>query len=176
RCSVHYVIVDTIHMSARPAQPYLRSTNYLAQIMHQPEPLRCKLLKGDFLAGRQDADRQVIPSAWIEEAQQRYVDRKRDPALKMTTIGVDVAHGGPDETVLAPPYGNRFEELIKRKGIDTTNGPAVAALVIEHMRDHCQVNIDLSGGWGGSARDHLEAQCINVVGVVFGAGSDQRTC
>ena len=52
---------------------------------------------------------------------------------------------------------------------------ASAALVVEHMRDRCQVNIDLSGGWGGSARDHLEAQGINVVGVVFGAGSDQRT-
>jgi hypothetical protein len=33
--------------------------------------------------------------------------------------------------------GNRFEELIKRKGVDTTNGPAVAALVVEHMRDRC---------------------------------------
>jgi hypothetical protein len=47
--------------------------------------------------------------------------------------------------------------------------------VVEHMRDHCQVNIDLSGGWGGSARDHLQAQGIDVVGVVFGAGSNQRT-
>jgi hypothetical protein len=155
--------------------PYLRSTNYRAQLMRQSEPLRSKLLKGDFLAGRQDADRQVIPSAWIQAAQQRWVDRKRDPALKMTTIGVDVAQGGRDETVLAPLYGNRFEELIKRKGMDTTNGPAVAALVVEHMRDRCQVNIDLSGGWGGSARDHLEAQGIAVVGVVFGGGSDQRT-
>src|SRR5262245_49661224 len=44
-----------------------------------------------------------------------------------------------------------------------------------HMRDRCQVNIDLSGGWGGSARDHLQAHGIDVVGVVFGAGSNQRT-
>jgi hypothetical protein len=93
----------------------------------------------------------------------------------MTTVGVDVAQGGRDETVLAPLYGNRFEELIKRKGVDTTNGPAVAALVVQHMRDGCQVNIDLSGGWGGSARDHLVAQGIHVVPVVFSAGSDERT-
>jgi len=155
--------------------PYLRDTDYRSRLMLQPEPLRSKLLNGDFLAGAQDAERQVIPSAWIKAAQERWASRRRDPALRMTTIGVDVAQGGAAETVLAPLYGNRFEDLVKRKGVDTTNGPAVAALVVEHMRDHCQVNIDLSGGWGGSARDHLEAQGINVVGVVFGAGSDQRT-
>jgi hypothetical protein len=155
--------------------PYLRDTGYRTRLMNLPEPMRSAFLNGDFLAGRQDAERQVIPSAWIKLAQQRYVDSKRDPAVKMMTLGVDVAQGGRDETVLAPLYGNRFEELIKRKGVDTTNGPAVAALVVEHMRDRCQVNIDLSGGWGGSARDHLQAQGIDVVGVVFGAGSAQRT-
>jgi hypothetical protein len=55
--------------------------------------------------------------------------------------------------VLAPPFGTWFGELIKRRGIDTTNGPAVAGLVIEHMGDKCQVNVDLTGGWGGSPRD-----------------------
>ena len=81
----------------------------------------------------------------------------------------------PDDTVLAPLYGTWFAELIKRKGVDTTNGPAVAALVLEHMRDRAQVNIDLTGGWGGSARDHLVAQGLDVVGVVFSAGSSART-
>jgi hypothetical protein len=109
------------------------------------------------------------------DGQRRWIERRRDGAVKMTTIGVDVAQGGRAETVMAPLYGNRFEALIKRRGVDTTNGPAVAALGVEHMRDHCQVNIDLSGGWGGSARDHLQAQGIDVVGVVFGAGSNQRT-
>ena len=75
--------------------------------------------------------------------------------VKMTTLGVDVAQGGADETVLAALHGTWFAPLIKRRGIDTTNGPAVAALVIEQMRDGAQVNIDLTGGWGGSARDHL---------------------
>lgn len=155
--------------------PYLRTTNYRATVMALPEPLRSKLLKGDFLAGKEDAERQVIPSAWIEAAQQRWKDRQPDPKVKMTTIGVDVAQGGADETVLAPLYNTRFAELVKRKGVDTTNGPSVAALVVEHMRDRCQVNMDLSGGWGGSARDHLLSQGIEVVGVVFGSGSDQRT-
>jgi|SRR5215510_6060667 len=52
--------------------PYLRHTAYRARVMALPEPLRSKLLKGDFLAGRQDAEFQVIPSAWIAAAQERW--------------------------------------------------------------------------------------------------------
>ena len=33
---------------------FLRDTGYRAQVMSLPEPLRSKLLKGDFLAGRED--------------------------------------------------------------------------------------------------------------------------
>src|SRR5262245_7261606 len=39
---------------------FLRNTGYRAQIMAMPEPLRAKLLKGDFLAGKDDAIQQVI--------------------------------------------------------------------------------------------------------------------
>jgi hypothetical protein len=154
--------------------PYLRTTNYRAQVQSLPEPLRSKLLDGDFLAGKEDHERQVIPSAWIEAAQARWKPVKPADTL-MTTIGVDVAQGGKDETVLSPLYGNWFAELVKRKGVDTKNGPAVAALVVETMRDKCQVNMDLTGGWGGSARDHLQEQGIVVVPVVFSEGSTART-
>jgi hypothetical protein len=153
---------------------FLRDTGYRAQIMAMPEPLRSKLLKGDFVTGKEDAAQQVIPSAWIKAAQDRWKpDGGRE--LKMTTLGVDVAQGGADETVLAPLFVTWFAELVKRRGIDTTNGPAVAGLVIEHMRDKCQVNVDLTGGWGGSARDHLVAQGIVVEPVVFSAASVIRT-
>ena len=77
--------------------------------------------------------------------------------------------------VLAALHGTWYAELVKRKGMDTSNGPAVAGLVIEAMRDRCQVNIDLTGGWGGSARDHLVAQGIRVEPVVFSQGSPERT-
>jgi hypothetical protein len=153
---------------------FLRDTGYRAQVMSLPEPLRSKLLKGDFLAGREDRASQVIPSAWIEAAQARWKgDGGRE--LKMTTLGVDVAQGGADDTVLAPLFVTWFGELVKRRGIDTSNGPAVAGLVIEQMRDRCQVNLDLTGGWGGSARDHLVAQGITVEPVVFSGASVERS-
>src|SRR5262245_25267722 len=157
--------------------PYLRHTGYRARVMALPEPLRSKLLKGDFLAGRQDAEFQVIPSAWTAAAQERWHLRPGPMGAggRMTTVGVDVAQGGADDTVLARCHGTWFAELIRRKGVDPSNGPAVAALVLEHMRDRAQVNIDLTGGWGGSARDHLVAQGLGVTGVVFSAGSAART-
>ena len=69
--------------------------------MNLHEPLRSKLLHGDFSAGREDAANQVIRSAWVGEAQGRW---KPDggQGLKMLTLGVDVAQGGTDETVLPP--------------------------------------------------------------------------
>ena len=153
---------------------FLRDTDYRTQLMSLPEPLRSKLLHGDFLTGRADAPSQVIPWSWIEGSQKDWTpDGAR--GLKMTTLGVDVAQGGADETVLAVLYGTWYGPLVRRKGIDTTNGPVVAGLVIEVMRDRCQINIDLTGGWGGSARDHLLAQGIRVEPVVFSQGSPERT-
>jgi hypothetical protein len=153
---------------------YLHGTRYLAQLMGLPEPLRGKLMHGDFSAGREDAPDQVIRSDWIGEAQRRW---KPDggQGLKMLTLGVDVAQGGADETVLAALHGTWVAPLIKRRGIDTANGPAVAALVVEHVRDGAQINIDLTGGWGGSARDHLAALGMRVEPVIFSQGSNEHT-
>ena len=153
---------------------YLRDTGYRKRLMNMPEPLRSKLLEGDFFAGREDARNQVVPGGWIDAAQGRWTpDGGR--GIKMTTLGVDVAQGGGDDTVLAALHGTWFAPPVRRRGIDTTNGPAVAALVIEHIRDGALVVIDLTGGWGGSARDHLQALGMRVEPVVFSHGCRERT-
>lgn len=154
--------------------PYLAGTNYRAQLQSLPEPLRSQLLKGDFLAGREDDAWQVIPSAWVDAAMERWSMTPR-PNVPMTSLGVDVAQGGSDLTTLAPRYGKWFAELQVHKGFDTTNGPMVAALVFAAMRDHCQVVIDVGGGWGGSAYDHLSGQEIAVVGFNPSEGTVEKT-
>ena len=159
---------------ARLSDNRFLDADYEKRLMNLPEPARSKLLNGDFLAGREDGANQVIPSAWIAAAQARWRP-DGGAGVKMITLGVDVAQGGAADTVLAPLHGSWFAPLIKRRGIDTTNGPAVAALAIEHMRDGCQINIDLTGGWGGSAFDHLAAQRIRVEPVVFSAASRERS-
>lgn len=154
--------------------PYLKDTNYRAQLQSMPEPMRSQLLKGDFLAGKTDHEWQVIPTAWIEAAQARWTP-ERPKHTRMTTLGVDVAQGGPDSTVLAPLYGVWFDQMKVHKGIDTKDGPAVAGLVVSELRDGAQVNMDLTGGWGISAKDQLHGNKIRVKGIVFSAGSVERT-
>ena len=137
-----------------------------------PEALRKRYERGDFTAGAEDDEFQVIPTDWIRAAQDRWTPQIPAGA-QMTALGVDVAQGGKDCTVFAPRYGSYFAELKVWKGIETKDGPAVAGRIITHIRDAAQVNIDLGGGWGGSAYDHLKETEIAVLGVVPSGGSTE---
>jgi hypothetical protein len=153
--------------------PYNDTPEYRARLQSLPEPLRSQLLHGDFRAGREDDEWQVIPSEHIRAAQERW----REPGrAAMLSLGVDVAQGGPDRTVLAPLHvGNIIGRLIDRRGIDTKDGPTVASLILKERRDGALIAIDTTGGWGGSARDHLKTNNdIAAVAVVFGAASHAR--
>ncbi|MEL6204114.1 MAG: terminase [Pseudomonadota bacterium] len=154
--------------------PYLRQTGYRATLQNLPEPLRSQLLKGDFLAGREDDAWQVIPSDWVEAAFERH-DQALKPNAPQTSVGIDVAQGGSDLTSLAPRYGTWFDKLQVHKGVDTKDGPQVAALAILAQRDSSQLVIDLGGGWGGSAYDHLKENESPIIGVNPAEGSLAKT-
>jgi hypothetical protein len=151
--------------------PYLRGTNYRAQLQAMPEPLRTQLLEGDFLAGKTDAERQVIPTAWVTAAQERW-HKGKQPGAKMLSLGVDVAFGG-DDTVLAPLWGTWFGDLVARK--TPGRGPEIAGMVVETMRNNCQVTIDLTAAWGDQARSILQEAGKRTLGVVFSQASPERT-
>ena len=154
--------------------PDLLNSGYASVIESMPEPLRTMMREGRFSAALQDDDFQVIPTEWIIAAQSRWrADGRTGP---MTAIGVDVAQGGQDQTIFARRHGAWFAELLAWKGIETKDGPAVAGRIVQHLRDGAQVNIDLGGGWGGSAYDHLKAGPeVSVLGVVPSAASSART-
>lgn len=154
--------------------PALMDSGYAAVLESMPEPLRTMMREGRFDMAQQDADFQVVPSAWIDEAMKRWKEGKPE-GQAMTSIGVDVAQGGADSTVLAPRYGVWFDQLTRRKGIDTKDGPAVAGLIIQHLRDGAEINIDTGGGWGNSAYDHLKHQNMKVRGVTGASGSTSKT-
>lgn len=151
--------------------PYLKGTNYRAQLQAMPEPLRTQLLQGDFLAGKTDAERQVIPTAWVEAAQKRW-ERGKPAGSKMLALGVDVAAGG-DDTVLAPLWGVWFDNLVAKK--TPGRGPEVAGMIIETMRNNCQVTIDLTAAWGDDAKRILQEAGKRSSGVVFSAASSERS-
>ena len=157
--------------------PDLARTNYATQLSMLPEELRRRYERGDFTTSASDHEFQVIPTEWIRLAQERW---KPNDGRRMEAIGVDVAQGGNDSTVLAPRWtGNSveiwFDELTVAKGIDTKDGPAVAGRILTRVRDAAQINIDLGGGWGGSARDHLVGADIAVLGVVPSEAASGRT-
>jgi hypothetical protein len=142
---------------------YVR-TGYIQTLQSLPEPLRSQMLSGDFTAGVEDDEWQVIPTAWIDAAMARW--QPKDAKGEMDTIGCDPAMGGKDKFVMAPRHGTWFDHLISVPGEQVPDGQTGAAVVIKHRRDRAVVNIDVIG-WGSSTLNMLqenEVQCHAVNG------------
>ena len=145
---------------------------YVAQLQALPEPLRSKMLFGDFTAGRDDDPWQVIPAAWVLAAQSRW--KPDGGTAPMDALGVDVARGGADRTVITARRGPWFAEQLVFPGSATPDGPAVAALAMKYREDNATVNVDVIGV-GTSVFDSLRAAIgARAVQLNGAAGSKKR--
>ena len=129
--------------------------DYLAELQALPEPLRSQMLYGDFTAGREDSEWQVIPSDWVAAAQARWRER---PYLadRITSMGVDPSRGGRDQTIVASREGWHFHKLHEWDGAEMPNGGAVASAVVNLVgTSPCPVHIDVIG-IGASVLDNLD--------------------
>jgi Terminase large subunit, T4likevirus-type, N-terminal len=152
--------------------PYLINTEYATQIENLPEPLRSQLRFGDFAATQKDDAWQVIPTAWIVEAQNRWLTLGK-PAVTLRTVGVDPSRGGDDETGIAKLYGN-YIELLTHPGEDVPDGWVGARLVNQAMEEAAPIFIDVIG-IGSSVYDVLKVQRgITITPINVGAHSDDR--
>ncbi|MHB1371265.1 MAG: terminase [Pseudomonadaceae bacterium] len=142
--------------------PYLLGTGYMAQLQALPEPLRSQMLKGDFTAGIEDDAMQVIPTAWVEAAQARW--KRPDRLPDMDSMGVDVARGGRDQTLIARRHGTWFDAPLVYPGSATPDGPTVAGLTIAAKRNEAVIHIDVIGV-GSAPYDFLNEAGQQVVGV-----------
>ena len=143
---------------------FYRDSGYIATLQALPEPLRSQMLHGNFLAGREDDVWQVIPTRWVEEAQARWI--KQDIRPRMDAIGLDVARGGKDNTILARRHGLWADEPVVVPGIDTPDGRVVLGHVLQHQRDAAPLYVD-SIGPGASVLDFaIEAgmDCRAMIG------------
>ena len=111
--------------------PILLESGYVATLQALPEPLRSILLNGDFKAGMSEDPWRVIPSAWVRAAMARWTARGavKDEG-KMDQLGVDVARGGTDRTVLSPRHGARVPQQNIVPGVTSSDGPKVVQLII----------------------------------------------
>lgn len=142
--------------------PFYANTNYQANLDALREPLRSAIRDGNFMAARVDAPDQLIPTSWVREAQHRWTGTP-PKGIPMCAIGVDVAQGGEDSTVLSIRHDGWFAPLIKVPGRDTPGGAEVAALIFQHRRDNAEVILDAGGGYAGETKAHLEANNIRPI-------------
>lgn len=153
--------------------PYLRDTGYRSVLQSLPEPMRSQLLHGDFSAQAEADPWQVIPTAWVRAAQERWLDMVR-PAVPLTGAGVDVARGGRDKTTLARRYANWIDEVKVWPGIETPDGPTAAALISQEIEGEAgYINIDVIGV-GSSVYDSLKMIFDRVIPINASAGTNAR--
>lgn len=163
--------------------PYYMATGYINQLQQLPEPLRSQMLKGDFSAGVEDAANQLIPTAWVEAAMERWLDHQAKGLLPgpMDSMGVDAARGGnmgatmgaigKDKMVISRRHGRWFAPLISIKGVDVNSGSLAAAQMIRFVRDHAPVHLDVVG-IGTSPYDYMQDNGQHVIAINGAAGSD----
>lgn len=156
--------------------PFRNTAEYRAFLDSLPEPLRSQLKKGDWTAGGEDNLAQTIPTEWVKQAMARWEPRPRI-GVPMCAMGVDVAQGGTDQTVIAIRYDEWFAPTIAIPGSETPGGADVAGRVLAKRHDGATVVVDLGGGWGGDAMGHL-AETIGkerVIGYMGVVTSSRRT-
>lgn len=151
---------------------YLRGSRYEATLQALPEPLRSQMLDGDFTASQEDDAWQVIPTAWIRAAQERWTPEPPE-GVPLSALGVDVARGGRDNTVITPRYDWWFGQQTRRLGIETPDGMSVIKLVLQLNPGEVPVQVDV-GGVGTSPVDIGKMHKLNVIAMNGSAASHAR--
>jgi hypothetical protein len=154
--------------------PDLSASGYAATLAALPQELRDAYRDGKFDAALKDGAFQTIPTAWVRAAQARWTDRPPQ-GVPMCAMGVDVAQGGSDQTIIARRHDGWFAPLIAVPGKSTPDGGSVAGLVVSHRRDSATVVVDMGGGYGGAAFEWLKANQIEVKGYKGAEAGPGRT-
>jgi hypothetical protein len=136
--------------------------------------LRRRYLQGDFTAGMVDHDQQLIPTAWVIAAQERWTAQggKVEP---MTAMGLDPAGGGRDSAELAARHGGWYAPLVSAKGPETADGSATAAMVTKHRRNAAPIIVDVGGGYASGVVLRLKDNAIPFSGFNGAGASTKRT-
>lgn len=153
------------------------SGEYAIVLDNLPEPLRSQLKYGDFTAGVKPDAWQVIPTAWIELAMDRWQPLDADKRGELSSMGVDTVRGGADMMVMSKRYGAWFDELIIEEGKEVTDGSIGAGIVVKALgEENAPINVDVIGV-GASTVDFLNAMSdsmdepLDVVPINFAEGS-----
>jgi len=157
--------------------PHRDTPEYRAQLQSLPEPLRSQLLYGKFTTSLKDVANQVIPTRWVQLAQERWTPEP-PKGIPMCMVGVDASGGGDDPMVIACRYDSWFAPLVEVPGREIPMdraGAHCAGIVISHRRDNADVTVDMSGGYGGPVYEHLKDNKLTVKAYKGAEATPRRT-
>jgi len=100
---------------------------------------------------------QVLPSAWIRAAQERW---QPEPPYGIPQCAIGVGVRGHLDPVIALRHDGWFAPLIVVASNETPHGRDLAALVIKHRQHEALPVLDVGEGLGGQAFAHLKANGI----------------
>lgn len=156
--------------------PYYVASGYEKTLDAMPEPYR-SLLMGGFRTSFKDLPNQIIPTKWIQLAQERWTPNSPE-GVPMCSIGVDASGGGDDPMILAMRYDGWFDELIEIPGKDIPierAGSFCGGVVISYRRDRALVVVDMGGGYGGPMYEHLHQNGVDIKAYKGAEASNRRS-
>lgn len=134
--------------------PDLDRDEYDATLAQLPKELRDAYRGGRFDKALKDHPFQVVPTAWVLEAQKRWT--AQPPAgVPMCAMGVDPAGGGKDKLTIATRNDGWYAPIIAISGKEIGITGQCAGHVVAARRDNCDIVLDMGGGYGGATYTRL---------------------
>ena len=105
----------------------------------------------------------VIPLSWVEAAIERWHERKDSRPGKVDVIGLDVADGGEDRSMMAPRRGTFLDELEDVTRAESGRVLDLADLVAAYATKHAATVVVDSAGVGSGVYGELVRERVRVV-------------
>ena len=156
--------------------PYYVNSGYEKELDSMPEPYR-SILMGGFRTSFRDAPNQIIPTLWVQAAQQRWNSRPPE-GVPCCALGVDASGGGDDPMVIAARHDGWYAPIVEIPGKEIPMdraGAWCAGQVISYRKDAALVTVDLGGGYGGSMYEHLRANHVETHGYKGAEATTRRS-
>jgi hypothetical protein len=129
---------------------------------------------GVFKVILEDQPKQLIPASWVKAAQDRWSPQP-PVGIPMCSIGVDVAQGGKDESILAARHDGWYAPLVKIPGKETPLGTDLLGPIMSARRDNAKIVLDVGGGYGSDTYKSLADNSIPVTPHKGAKGSNKKT-
>ena len=170
--------------------PVMMERGYDEQLDALPEFLRRRFREGLFQRVTESTELQVIPTAWVVAAMDRWtafmgtksldfntalsIYRTKMQSPNMSALGVDPSRGGEDDTAIAARFDDWIAPLHLTKGKYVEDGDAVRDIIQSIKIGNPQINMDVVS-IGSSAYDSCKKMGWQLVPINGGGVATDRS-